>query len=104
MAYKKEFKFTEPKVVVEAINEYRENNDWLGHFLEEYCDVDPSYTQKSGELYQQYRITCIQCGEFVRSTSDFYGSLEKLGFFRRRTNKARIVVGLKLKEGQDFLD
>ena len=104
MAYKKEFKFTEPKVVVEAINEYRENNDWLGHFLEEYCDVDPSYTQKSGELYQQYRITCIQCGEFVRSTSDFYGSLEKLGFFRRKSNNKRLIVGLKLKDGQDFLE
>lgn len=104
MAYKKKFKFTEPKVVVEAINEYRENNDWLGHFLEEYCDVDPSYTQKSGELYQQYRITCIQCGEFVRSTSDFYGSLEKLGFFRRKSNNKRLIVGLKLKDGQDFLE
>lgn len=104
MAYKKEFKFSEPKVVVEAINEYRENNDWLGHFLEEHCDVDPSYTQKSGELYQQYRITCIQCGEFVRSTSDFYGSLEKLGFFRRKSNNKRLIVGLKLKDGQDFLE
>lgn len=104
MAYKKEFKFSEPKVVVDAINEYRENNDWLGHFLEEHCDIDPSYTQKSGELYQQYRITCIQCGEFVRSTSDFYGSLEKLGFFRRKSNNKRLIVGLKLKDGQDFLE
>lgn len=104
LAINKGFKFTEPQVVVDAINEYRENNDWLGQFIEEHCDVDPSYSEKSGELYQQYRVSCIQCGEFVRSTSDFYGSLEKAGFFRYRKKSGRVIVGLKLKDGQDFLE
>lgn len=104
IAVNKGFKFTEPQVVVDAINEYRENNDWLGQFIEEHCDVDPSYSEKSGELYQQYRVSCIQCGEFVRSTSDFYGSLEKAGFFRYRKKSGRVIVGLKLKDGQDFLE
>lgn len=104
IAINKGFKFTEPQVVVDAIKEYRENNDWLGQFIEEHCDVDPSYSEKSGELYQQYRVSCIQCGEFVRSTSDFYGSLEKAGFFRYRKKSGRVIVGLKLKDGQDFLE
>ena len=104
IAINKGFKLTEPQVVVDAINEYRENNDWLGQFIEEHCDVDPSYSEKSGELYQQYRVSCIQCGEFVRSTSDFYGSLEKAGFFRYRKKSGRVIVGLKLKDGQDFLE
>ena len=104
IAINKGFKFTEPQVVVDAINEYRENNDWLGQFIEEHCDVAPSYSEKSGELYQQYRVSCIQCGEFVRSTSDFYGSLEKAGFFRYRKKSGRVIVGLKLKDGQDFLE
>lgn len=104
IAINKGFKFTEPQVVVDAINEYRENNDWLGQFIEEHCDVDPSYSEKSGELYQQYRLSCIQCGEFVRSTSDFYGSLEKAGFFRYRKKSGRVIVGLRLKDGQDFLE
>lgn len=104
IAINKGFKLTEPQVVVDAINEYRENNDWLGQFIEEHCDVDPSYSEKSGELYQQYRVSCMQCGEFVRSTSDFYGSLEKAGFFRYRKKSGRVIVGLKLKDGQDFLE
>lgn len=98
------FKSKKPKVVEEAIAAYREDNDWLGQFIADHCDVDPSYSEKSGELYQQYRMSCIQSGEFVRSTSDFYGSLEKAGFFRRKSNNARLVVGLKLKDGQDFLE
>lgn len=97
------FKLMEPQVVLDAINEYRENNDWLGHFIEEHCDVNPSYSEKSGELYQQYRLSCIQCGEYPRSTTDFYGGLEKAGFFRHRKKDGRVVVGLKLKNGQDFL-
>lgn len=104
IAIHKGFKFTEPQVVIDAINEYRENNDWLGQFIADHCDVDPSYSEKSGELYQQYRVSCIQCGEFVRSTTDFYGGLEKAGFYRRKSNNARLIVGLKLKDGQDFLE
>ena len=93
-----------PKVVQEAIDKYRESNDWLGQFLDEHCEIDTSYSEKSGELYQQYRFMCIQNGEFVRSTSDFYGALEKAGFMRRRTNSARLIIGLRLKDGQDFLE
>lgn len=103
-AINKGFKIEEPKAVLDAIQAYREENDWLGQFVEERCEVDPSYSEKSGELYQQYRFQCIQNGEFVRCTSDFYGALEKAGFLRRKTNKGNLICGLKLKDGQDFLE
>lgn len=103
-AINKGFKIDEPKAVLAAIQAYREENDWLGQFVEERCDVDPSYSEKSGELYQQYRFQCIQNGEFVRCTSDFYGALEKAGFLRRKTNKGNLICGLKLRDGQDFLE
>lgn len=103
-AIKKGFKIDEPKVVVDAINKYREASDWLGQFIEERCEAAPSYSEKSGELYQQYRFQCVQNGEFVRSTSDFYGALEKCGYIRRKTNKGNRICGLRLKDGQDFLE
>lgn len=99
-----DFHTKKPKVVLDAIAAYREENDWLGQFLEEHCDLDPSYTEKSGELYQAYRNACAASGEYIRSTSDFYGSLEKAGFGRRKTNAGKLVMGLRLKDGQDFLD
>ena len=103
-AIEKGFKFTEPKVVVEAIGSYREDNDWLGHFLDDYCDVGEDFEEKSGMLYQTYRAACLQSGEYARSTTDFYGCLEKLGFKKLRRKTGRMILGLKLKEGQDFLD
>lgn len=98
------FKITEPKMVVNAVNAYREENDWLGQFIEEHCDTDSTYEEKSGELYQNYRFTCLQNGEYVRSTTDFYGSLEKAGFRKQKRHKGSMIVGLRLKDGQDFLD
>jgi len=92
-----------PACVQAAVEAYREDNDWLGHFIEECCEVDPQLSEKSGELYQQYRAYCIQNGEYTRSTTDFYAAVEKAGFVRRKTNAGIRVSGLKLREGQDFL-
>lgn len=91
-------------MVQDAIDKYRESNDWLGQFLEECCEVGSEYREKSGELYQQYRTACIANGEYIRSTSDFYGAIEKAGFVRRKTNKCTYVYGLRLKDGQDFME
>ena len=103
-AINKGFKFTKPKVVVDAVEAYREENDWLGQFIEDHCDIDPSYEAKSGELYQTYRAACLSTGEFTRSTTDFYNALEKAGYEKRRRNTGRVVLGIRLKEGQDFLE
>jgi P4 family phage/plasmid primase-like protien len=102
-AIDRHFKIPLPKVVEDAIEAYREDNDWLGRFINECCDVDASYKEKSGEFYQQYRAYCLQNGEYVRSTTDFYCSVEKSGYMRRKTNKGMFVHGLRLKDGQDFV-
>lgn len=68
-------KVDDPKCVSDAVAAYREDNDWLGHFISECCDLDDAYEEKSGELYQQYRAYCIQNGEYTRSTTDFYAAI-----------------------------
>ncbi len=98
-----EYKTTLPKCVQDAINAYREENDWLGHFISECCDVEESFTEKSGELYQKYREYAIQNGDFTRPNGDFNAALENAGFNKRKTKKGAFFYGLKLKEGQDFL-
>ena len=101
-AIEADFKTKPPKVVRDAMEDYRENNDWLGQFLDDCCEVAPELKEKSGELYQSYRAYCMQSGEYIRSTTDFYSAIDKAGFIRRKTNKGMIVSGLELKKGQDF--
>ena len=103
-AYDMDFKVKIPKVVEDAIEAYREDNDWMGHFLADCCEIDKAATEKSGELYQAYRAYYLQNGEFTRSTTDFYSAIEKAGFVRKKTRSGIMVHGLSLKDGQDFLD
>ena len=100
---KSDHKVDDPKCVKDAVAAYREDNDWLGHFIADCCEVDASYEEKSGELYQQYRAYCIQNGEYTRSTTDFYTATDKAGFLRHKTNKGIMVQGVKLKSGSDFI-
>lgn len=96
-------KVDDPKCVRDAVAAYRDDNDWLGHFINDCCDVGDGLTEKSGEFYQQYRAYCIQSGEYTRSTTDFYAAVEKAGFVRRKGTNGTLVYGLSLKAGQDFL-
>ena len=92
-----DFKFPLPKVVQEATAKYREENDWLNHFLTECCEVDPSYSARSGEVYQAYRSYCSETGDYFRSTAEFYTALETEGFGRRRTRFGNLLTGFRLK-------
>ena len=49
------FKFPFPRCVSDAIAAYKAENDWLGHFIEECCEVGSDLSAKSGELYSTYR-------------------------------------------------
>lgn len=91
-----------PQKVQDAIRKYKENNDWMSHFLAECCDVDEKYTAKSGEVYNSYRSYCTQVGDFIRSTADFYTALESNGFYRKKTRDCNLIIGLRLKS--DFLE
>jgi P4 family phage/plasmid primase-like protien len=97
------FHLSKPSCVERAIDAYRDNNDWLGHFLDDCCLVDKSYKEKSGELYNAYRAYAVSTGEYVRSTTDFYSALELRGFIKRKTKKGMVVEGLMLLEGREFL-
>lgn len=92
-----DYKIVQPKVVQDAIQKYKENNDWLSHFLDDCCEMGDDFEAKSGELYNAYRSYCLQMGEYTRSTTDFYSALESTGVVRKRTRTGVIIYGLKLK-------
>ncbi len=97
-----DFKVDRPQCVLDAIGAYREGNDWLGAFIDDRCEVDKSYQAKSGDLYKEYRDYCNANGEYVRSTTDFYGALEQAGFKRKKTTSYNVIMGIAIKS--DFLN
>ena len=99
----REFKIEPPKVVANAIAEYRGMNDWLSHFLEDCCVTGDGLEQKSGDLYQEYRAYCLRTGEYARNNADFIAEIEKRGFMRKKKKSGMWVQGLQLKD-TDFAD
>ena len=99
----REFKIEPPKVVANAIAEYRGMNDWLTHFLEDCCVTGDGLEQKSGDLYQEYRAYCLRTGEYARNNADFIAEIEKRGFMRKKKKFGMWVLGLQLKD-TDFAD
>lgn len=91
-----------PKVVQEAIGKYKNNNDWLSHFLEDCCVVGDEYTEGSGAVYRKYREHCASVGEFTRSTTEFYNAIEQRGFKRMKRRDGRFIIGLKLITETEF--
>lgn len=87
-----------PACVEAAVKAYREDNDWLGHFLNDCCETDVTYREKSGELYQEYRSYCARTGEYARSTADFYNALETAGFQRQKTKTGNFIRRLRIAE------
>lgn len=102
LAIEADFRLEPPEAVRRAIQSYREGNDWLGMFLEECCEQGAAYTQRSGELYQEYRAFCTRTGEFTRSTTEFYTAIGNAGFKRRKLKTGSVVYGLRVRS--DFLD
>ena len=98
------FKIPTPRCVDEAIESYRSNNDWLGHFLDECCERGDDMTARSGELYTTYRTFSASIGEYVRSTTDFYAALELEGLKRTKTRLGSIVSGIRILPRNDPKD
>lgn len=97
-----------PACVKAAIDEYRSQNDWFGHFMEDKCETGDGFRESSSSLYQAYRNYCIDTNEYVRSTADFYFAMESAGFERVTLNRKRYFKGVRLRTdmadaGDNFL-
>jgi putative DNA primase/helicase len=87
-------KISRPTCVEKAIKEYREENDWLGHFIKDRCVVDSSYYQLSSSMYNTYQVYCAESGEKKRSTHDFKKAMERAGFPCVHKRDGNFYVGI----------
>ena len=93
-AYQLDFNFPMPKVVETATAKYREDNDWIGDYIDSRCVIGNGVHCGSGELYDDYKDFCQKNGEFPKGAKSFYAALETKGFTRRKTNKGKFLYGI----------
>ena len=95
-------KLVEPALVVDATKEYRDEQDILGNFIAECCDVAP-YEHKdkmrvsAQALYFSYKQWAESSGEVVASQTVFGTRLRERGFDKRQSNGIK-YFGIQLKK------
>ena len=89
----------EPEEVKLATDEYQDEMDLIGQFLQECCTLDSSgYLRvSSADLYRAYLGWCERNSERPYAQRSFGIHLQNMGIARDRTNTARWWVGVGLK-------
>lgn len=87
----------QPECVKQAIAAYRQENDWLGNFLSDRCEIGQAYSERAGDLFDSYRCYCSSVGEYTRSAADFKRALTGAGYTWRKTMQGAHYYGLKLQ-------
>lgn len=97
-AYELGYEIPMPPKVEEAIREYRSENDWFRHFLDDECVIGKEEREASAEIYRRYVSYCMETNERPRCTADFYKALDSApeGFRRLTMKRKRYYCGLRL--------
>lgn len=91
------YRLDTPPAVQAAIQQYKSDNNWLDRFLEECCEIDPSFKESSMAVYTAYKDFSSKIGEYTYKIGDFYKAIEAAGYLRHRTGKVRQLQGLRLR-------
>lgn len=86
----------QPQTVRDAVEAYRQENDWLNNFLAECCDIGGSYSERAGTLFDAYKAYCAGLNEYVRHVSDFKAALVAAGYNWRKDKAGAHYYGLRL--------
>jgi putative DNA primase/helicase len=93
-----------PECVLEARREYREQEDVLGAFLADCCDIGEALRVDTSELFDRYVKWADEQGDKKPMNNRLFGrKLSSRGFRPERTAKKRAWRGLALKSFFDDL-
>jgi putative DNA primase/helicase len=90
-----------PSAVLAATQEYRQDEDVLGAFLDERCTAAADARVDGAALYAAFRAWADASGERQITARAFGDALEERGFGRKKANGRRWFVGLGLRTGVD---
>ena len=105
IVYDNKFHIDVPKVVLEACNQYKNDNDWLQQFINECCTKEVDAKIGSNALYQTYVTFSRSRNEYPRSAADFKRAMDAAGFVSTHPHNKVVYHGITLlpEYEDDFL-
>ena len=90
-----------PDIVAAATEEYFNDQDLFGQWLEENCDLGLKHQTEVATLYESWEVYATKAGEDAGTIKSFGGAMEKHDLLRARTKNARVIKGVRLKPDAD---
>ncbi|MGE6379965.1 DNA primase family protein, partial [Peribacillus muralis] len=96
----------DPKTVIQATDNYRQDMDILGPFIDENCVIQSEARIEAKTLYENYKKWCFSNNEMELKNRSFYRQMEVRGFKKENGAKNKVYIhGLTLSQysGGGFL-
>jgi putative DNA primase/helicase len=81
-----------------AVREYKGEQDVLGDFIDEKCELDQAFEVDAQKLYNAVLSYCFENGRERIPQKRLIKGLEQKGYEKRKTNKCMKWVGLQLRK------
>jgi putative DNA primase/helicase len=89
-------RFTQPKQVLDAREQYKSENDTEAAFIADWCVCDEKQTLKSSELYRAYQLWCARNGHRAKGNNKVGSDWKRLGFEALHTREGNAWRGIGL--------
>jgi putative DNA primase/helicase len=92
-----------PDAVFNAVKKYRTDEDIIGQFLSDCCEINKTSEILNKDLYNEYKEWTILQGEKALSNPKFIKSIEERGFVKSREGGTGLTsfIGLALGKNQN---
>lgn len=93
-----------PPIILDATSDYRESMDYLGHFIEDFCEIGNEAKVNNTKLYQTFHTWAKEQGDTPWTQRIFTQKLRERDsrFEQRKSGNERIWygIGLKIQDNQ----
>lgn len=85
-----------PAIILEAVQQYRQESDTLGRFIAECCEESKLAQVKSSVFFERYQQFAQASGERWVASKDLPHEMQRRGFTWKRTKTGGVFEGLEL--------
>ena len=94
-----DYKLIVPDCISKATEQYRQENDWLTAFFDEYITLDKNEDTYGNEIYEAYTSFCHEHGERALPMSSVIPMVaSKAGITKKRSKKGNVYPGMRIKD------
>jgi len=92
------FKITKPECVETATKKYRDDNDWLSDFIDEFCKTGAGETERASIMLEYYSKYCTLTGNYKRHDKDLKAALERKNITHAKTSIGAFYYGIAIRD------